>query len=249
MFADSDEVTGAGPAPHLSQVLTETGKSLIRFGDGEALVLVGKPVWFQLPNRALRRGLADAFFNYRADSGYLLAVHREIFSSSQEIRDQDPSGKLWKNLRKTRGLEAIAWMVGARSAPVFDANVYRDGSEDPAVLWEGSSDAVLVCNQRIFDENVKSGRLGLRLHHVEVPEVDTMPVLERVCHDVGLTFKEQGLSPRETPVLVAAGSVGKLVVLRLMGEHRVLDVGAYLGWYPERENRQSLHRKKPEADV
>jgi hypothetical protein len=222
-----------------------TKKSLIRFGDGEALALLGKPLWFQDPAPGTREALFEAFFTYDEHADYLLCVQGPAFLSASEIRDRDETGKLWRNNAKLRGLEAIARHVGARVAPVFDASTYRDGLEDPAPLWAGASHVIIVANRRVFLENEKRERFqGVNLHHIEVPEVDVYPHLERVCAEVRAAVEETKLPLRDVPVIVSAGVVGKIIVLQLMSQYRVLDLGAFVGWPLEREHRPSLHMKK-----
>lgn len=248
-FSEDAVVAGAAPAEGLTNELVRTGKSLIRFGDGEALLLLGKPVFFQLPDETLRAGLFDAFFGHRSDSDYLLAVMGTVFSSVEELRAADAAGKLWSNTAKVRGLEAIARHLGARDAPVFDASVYREGREDPARLWESAKHVVIVANRRVFRENATGSRFsGSILQHVEVPEVDVLPHLDRVCQEVEQRVRSTGLPAREVPVIVAAGAVGKLVVLRLMQDHRVLDLGAYVGWHLPRPVRPSVMAENPSEE-
>lgn len=244
-FGEDSIVTGGGPAEGLTQELLRTGKSLIRFGDGEALLLLGKPVFFQLPDPRLRAELFTAFFEHRSDSDYILAVMGTVFRPPQEIKDADSVGKLWSNNVKVRGLEAIARKVGLRDAPVFDALVYREGREDPTPLWRQAEHIVMVANRRVFLENADSERFaGSVLHHVEVPEVDVLLHLDRICEEVKQFVGGTGLPARAVPVIVAAGAVGKLVVLRLMSTYRVLDLGAYVGWHLPRSVRPTVVSKK-----
>lgn len=250
-FSEDPIVTGRGPANGLTQELARTGKSLIRFADGEALLLLGKPTWFQLPEPSLRAGLFEIFFGYSEHSDYLLAIMGTVFLSPEELRSADDAGKLWSNNVKVRSLEAVARHMGARDAPVFDANAYRSGEEDPSSLWASAEQVVLVANQRVLLENQNRGQFaGAVMHHVDIPEVDVLPHLDRVCNEVRQNVRATGLPIREVPVIVAAGAVGKLVVARLMQDHRVLDVGAYAGWSLPRSARPSLHMKKshPSAD-
>ena len=250
-FSEDPIVTGSGPADGLTQELERTGKSLIRFGDGEAFLLLGKPTWFQLPQPSLREGLFEIFFGYSEHSDYLLAIMGTVFLSPEELRSADEAGKLWSNNVKARGLEAVARHMGARDAPVFDANAYRSGEEDPSSLWGSAEHVVLVANRRVLLENKDRGRFaGAVMHHVDIPEVDVLPHLDRVCNEVQQRVLVTGLPAREVPVIVAAGAVGKLVVARLMRDYRVLDLGAWMGWSLPRSVRPSLHMKKsrPSAD-
>ena len=246
-FASDEIVTGRGPTAGLTEELLRSRKSLVRFGDGEALLLLGKPTWFQLPDVSLRSGLFEAFFDYGPDTDYLLAVPGPIFSPAAEIKsmDEKSGSKIWRNFKKSRGLEAVARYVGSRRAPVFDAFTYRSGLEDPSPLWESAEDLVLVSNRRALLESRTVRRFGdARVHHIEVPEIDVLPHLDRICREVRRTIEASGQNAREVPVLVAAGAVGKLVVLRLMSDFTVLDLGAYVAWSIPRESRPSLHRKK-----
>lgn len=245
-FCEDGVVTDSGSATGLTQALLQTDKSLIRFADGEALLLLGKPTWFQLPHQTLRSRLYDIFFGYSKDSDYILAVMDSVFRSPQDLRAEGDGGKLWRNTVKARGLEVIAHHVGARDAEVFYANTYRENREDPSPLWASAEQIVLVSNRRIYMENKEKRRFrGAVLHHVEIPEVDMLPQLGRIDGEVRRRVETTGLPSREVPIIVAAGAVGKLLIAGLMRDYRALDVGAYAGWYPPRSERMSVHPKKP----
>ncbi len=50
------------------------GKSFIRLGDGEMMILTGRDVYFQQTSRDLARGLTAIYKNYNDNSGYMLGV-------------------------------------------------------------------------------------------------------------------------------------------------------------------------------
>lgn len=223
-FAERPDIDGLSLETGLVRALVVSGKSLIRFGDGEALAMLGKNIWFQRPNERLRQGLFDAFFGHTKASPYLIALPHFIFRSKDELRE-GREGKDWHIWSKLRGLETIARTLRADRA-AFDIFPLRDGLEDPSPLWESADSVVLVANEFARDRVLaKDSFKGRTVHHVPVPEQQVMDVFDSVCARIEAIFLEHRLRD-DTPILISAGPAAKLIVLRFAGRNRVFDIGA-----------------------
>jgi hypothetical protein len=229
----------------LVSALRESGKSLVRFGDGEALALLGKPIWFQRPDATLRSGLFEAFFGLSRDVPYSIAISGHALRSVDDLRSgsYDVGGSIaWKMWRKLRGLETLARHLDP-GREVYDMFPLREGRDDPRPLWMDDEAVVLVSNElahsRLLAQDVFEGRT---VHHVPVPERQVMDVFEATCWAINSLFVGRGL-PTTTPILIAAGPAAKLVAMRFAWTHRAYDLGAVFGGH--RPGLKETHLVQP----
>lgn len=215
----------------LVEQIVRTRKSLIRFGDGEVRQLIGKDLPFQVSSPELRKVLFQAYFNY-ADSGpYLLAVPH-LVRNSVELLKQTPSnkGSLWGLWQKARGLESLAMQLGCRATGIYDSLAFRERRVSPNPIWDDASDVCIVTNPRVQQLAIESGDFSrTRVHFVSIPEFQALSSVPRVCEEVELVFRRYCLSPQDVPVLVAGGTVAKLIVFSLMRDFWMVDVGSWMG--------------------
>lgn len=247
-----ERLASVAPRDPVMPYLLRSGRSLIRFGDGEAAVLCGRNVWqVSDPSPEMREALFDLLFAYRSASPYVLAVASPAFEYPPRRVGDSAASDAWSRLR---GLLSLALDLGGGRAPYFDALAFRHHDagvikEDPRPLWENAPAVVLVTNARVADRVRESGMFGVRpVHLVEVPEREAIASVGATVDGVRAMFREHGLVPREVPIVVGAGVAGKLIVQALMHDHTAYDIGAYLGpkhpegrrggaWRPERERR------------
>jgi hypothetical protein len=77
----------------------QTGKSLIRIGDGEAMLLMGRSIHYQIFNPKLRASLHEIITSYSASSSYILAI--PIFAITEPAITLRARGRLriWRLFR------------------------------------------------------------------------------------------------------------------------------------------------------
>ncbi len=229
-FAE-DPIPGPSIVRPLVSDLAASGASLIRFADSETAALCGKATWqmHRIAHRH-REDLFSALFDYAADSPYRLAVSSLAMKSKDELESM---GK-WGVWRRLRALEVLARGVRTGEPQVYDAWAFKgvDGRvpEDPSPLWRESEAVVLLVNDRVAEtlrrQNTFEGR---SVFHVSVPEWEAYDRIDWAVDEIRALYRKSGLKPREVPILVGAGHAGKSAVIRLMHEHRALDLGALLG--------------------
>lgn len=93
----------SSPYPSLLTITSEklsddilNGKSLIRFGDGEAMLMVGSDIHFQKYEKILQEDLNKIVTTYCEESRYILAL--PIFALTESIESLDKRGrlKIWR---------------------------------------------------------------------------------------------------------------------------------------------------------
>ncbi len=239
------------PRGRVTEALLTSKKSLIRFGDGEAAVLTGRRIWqVHQPTEALREELFDLFFGWTQDAPYELAVPHLPFESDDELRARGRNPGLWKSLR---GLLCLASCLGQDLTSLLDQLAFRHGDpdsagEDPRPLWQDSEAVVLVTNGRVARLTRDTRLFGhRRVFLVEAPEREAVKAVSMIVSKVADLFNRHSLPARDVPVVVGSGVAGKLIVGRLMNQHRAYDLGAFLGPKPPEGRRGGAWRPAGES--
>ena len=209
------------------QQALELGQSLLRFGDGEAKVLVGKPIWqVQSPSLQVRRELLDVFRRALESPLCRVGVPRQATLPERDFFAQEKS-RMWMKLRGLVGLSRRFCVV---PPSFFDAMIFRDGAADPSSVWQAAERVVLVTNDRVADLVEGRGTFGGReVLRVSVPEREAVSAAGSITDGVREHYRRRGLQEAEVPVLIAAGVAGKIVFGRLFDHFRTYDLGHYLG--------------------
>lgn len=76
-----------------------SGKSLIRFGDGEAALISGRDIFYQVFNPRLREELLEILTTYSESSPYILAVPAYALTDSSQILKQKKAYRIWRLFR------------------------------------------------------------------------------------------------------------------------------------------------------
>ena len=77
----------------------KNGKSLIRVGDGEAMLLTGRSLHFQRYHPALRLGLISMISSYSSQSKYILAVPHFALEDTFETLKIKGRARIWRLFR------------------------------------------------------------------------------------------------------------------------------------------------------
>jgi len=200
------------------EILINSGKSLIRFGDGEATLLEGGDVYFQRNSQSLRRELASILKTYSEQSPYLVAIpHQQI--SGHKVQP------IW---RKSQYI--FHTHIGRDSRPiVLDAMMFREDTElnnhEIDRLWRSSSRIVFVhSNFKYFRDFASQYGIG-RVEYVQVPSASSYAVVDQVIASVRNVASRD---PLASVVLISAGPAGKIIAERCSRDGiRALDMGHY----------------------
>lgn len=77
----------------------ETGKSIIRIGDGEISLLHGRSIHYQVQKNALTSGLKTLIKNYTPDSPYILSIPMFVNFTNKELSKTNGKLSCWLPLK------------------------------------------------------------------------------------------------------------------------------------------------------
>lgn len=190
-----------------TQELIKSGKSLIRFGDGEINILLSLNNHYHTFSPELQRMLREIVSEYHADSPYALGIPRFVNVSNTELRQ---IGKLnvWLPLK------AMFLLRFPKQVSYLDAhNFYYDGYFDKHIgplLKERR--VILVTKEETIKKQLQNNRLPWsEMIGVPVPESNALGSY----HDVRKRIDECLSSlPQDgrTILLFALGPVGKYLI-------------------------------------
>ncbi len=76
--------------------LISNGKSLIRFGDGEVMILLGSGIHFQKFNPRLQQKIKNVVRDYKTNSSYILALPNFALTESNESLGKRGRLRIWR---------------------------------------------------------------------------------------------------------------------------------------------------------
>lgn len=205
--------------------LIKNKKSLIRFGDGETAICVGRGIYFQEFETELQLGLLQILKEYDNNSPYLLALPNEFLS---DYLFKVPFSKilLWT---ETRNL--IRKYIHNQDV-VGDAFLFRkyimDDKKKIGIekLWEEADHIICIGG------NLDSDMMGRLFYEKEVRNIHISPQngfsdYAKVLTQVENIFSSsKNMKKNNSVVIVSAGPVAKLLAFNLCKKgSRVYDVG------------------------
>lgn len=101
------------------------GKSLIRFGDGEALILTGRDIYFQPSYRALRKSLMECVQAYSDSSPYLLGIAIQCLETPSSDLSKREQGiwRLYRNMYSAYFKKNVRYFDAFK---FYNPNFFRD---------------------------------------------------------------------------------------------------------------------------
>jgi hypothetical protein len=180
------------------------GKSFIRLGDGEVMILTGRDVYFQPTNRVLAKKFSEIITNYRTESNYIIGVPtNKIPLTESELTATER--RVW---RLYRTLFPLRFPFNAKYAPLtfFYVGGRFKALVEPLIK---NRHVIFVSNAKVLDEALHDYATTTFSHtsFIETPAVDAFAVQAKIIAaiDEALT-KKTGLSP---VILFAAGPASK----------------------------------------
>lgn len=203
------------------------GQSLLRFGDGEAAVLLGSAIWqVHAASEPVRRELLEVLHRALDSPACRVGISGNALLPDEAFFAQEKP-QLWMRLR---GLAALSRRFSAAPPRFFDGEIFRNGSSDPSLLWRSAERVVLVTNDRVAGLAKERRIFGDReVLQVAVPEREAVSSAQSLTDGVRAHYRRHGVDNADVPVIIGAGVAGKLVGGRLFEDFRVYDLGHYLG--------------------
>jgi hypothetical protein len=200
--------------------LLRSGKSIIRFGDGEINLLLGLRNHYHPFSSKLQGMLRDIVAKYRKTSPYLLSIPRFVNVSNDELR---AIGKLnvWMPLK------VMFLLCFPKRMPYMDAhNFYYDGYFERVIVPViADKSVILITNAATIHKQKNNPRFPWKAaSFVETPEADSLIASDEIRHSVDMALS--GLRHEDAVLLFALGPVGKHMVKEYAEKgYQSLDIG------------------------
>lgn len=210
------------------QVVNElkSGKSFIRWGDGETANLRGKSSWHQLGDSQLSQEL-DLCLDYILDvDNLVLGLPLIAIKDSMTNRSSWPFWKI-KVLLATRVLLNTEKFRGIPKNKISDAEIwYRKYEEIPNILESlgiENRPVLLISGDPSHHDAIKA------ICNADFLPINPINAFEQY-REIQTSAMEwcKGHSSERPIVLLAAGSVGKLLVMHIHPSAQVIDIGSGL---------------------
>jgi hypothetical protein len=191
------------------QMLLETGKSYIRFGNGESEILSGLDMSTQVYDKNLERGLVKVIEGYSAESNYLLGLTNWCLTQSIEELKQAPSGNLYLIWRFMRYMFYRLDMHRIKM-PFLEADMFRIApvglpTERIELLWAEKSSIIMVYNNGNSYQRFKKKHSDKEIYFVEISDKNFFDMLPETEGKILSIIKDNGIRTGDLAVLVAAG--------------------------------------------
>ena len=201
----------------------DKNQSIIRWGDGETNILLGKSIYFQKYNHRLRLMLRDTLFSDEKNILICIPVDYLKCSIFQLIRQ--------KKLRVWAYTRYVLHSYLRKSRTYGDAFIFRTKSklnkEQISLLWDNKS-VILVGSSR--EKYIDFSRQQkLKCEFVQIDESNAFNKYQETLEKIIEISKNY--SNQELRVLISAGPMAKILVhqLSLLG-FVSYDIGQYLNW-------------------
>lgn len=205
----------------------ESQISLIRWGDGETLLMLGIDTRFEHATKNLQIALLDLWLaGTSKEAGFLFGLPLTPLEIPYLDLSQSSEGKHWWKTRMLFGL------VHSRGNGYFDSICFRNYGDrafpliDPSPIWE-TSDKLLVIHSKpeVFDAfcaKYASKAVSQILVKSSFAFSDYA-----LIETLTLSYLERNSGPDAPLVLVACGPVGKVLSFRHHEKAQFVDLGHY----------------------
>jgi hypothetical protein len=199
----------------------KNGRSVIRFGDGEMLLMTGRDIYFQPTSPAINKKLRAIIKNYSVDAPYIIGVTANKLADSAQTLNQAGTLKIWRLYRvffKHRFDATLPYCTATYFyiKEAFEKNVMPH-IKNRHIIWVSKTENFDEALTSYFSEHTKS------VTYIEAPAADAYKAYEKIKVEVLEATHRHSLKPI---VLLAAGPATKVLAYELsqMGI-QCLDIG------------------------
>ena len=191
------------------QMLLETGKSYIRFGNGESEILAGLDMSTQVYDKNLENGLVKIIKEYSSESNYLLGLTNWCLTRSIKDLKHAPSGNLYLIWRFMRYIFHRLDMDRIKM-PFLEADMFRIApvglpTDRIELLWAEKSSIIMVYNNRKSYQRFKEQHSNKEIYFVEIADRNFFGILPETEGKILSIIKDNRIRTGVLAVLVSAG--------------------------------------------
>lgn len=210
--------------------LLASGRSLIRWGDGETRVLLGGDIVFQRSHPSLRRTLLRILTTPADEPAFELGLPAQPFLPEPAFRAlRQP--RVWRETRRTLPLFLDPDRLA--TGTTIESHSFRTSSEtgpgqqplDPAPLLGGTGRFVLVASEKVI-ERTRQAFPEHDIRTVAIPPKDAYASLPDTLAELDRIYTTRPFDER-TPTIVSAGPAGKALVHARSGRWTLYDLGHF----------------------
>lgn len=198
------------------------GKSLIRLGDGEVMLMMGRDIHFQPTNNELVNNLRRIIFNYKNDSRYCLGIPTEqVLSSESEL-------KTLQRLRIWRLFRSFVKKRFPKNVEYYSAVIFYHQGKFEKIISPQLIGKNIICVSRaeILDNTLSKylEKFSPNISFVTVPDKNAFSVIEETKKQIYEIIERK---PQTKPIiLLAAGPASKVMAFDLCTSGiQAIDVG------------------------
>ncbi len=208
--------------------LLSTGKSLIRWGDGETSILLGRSLAFQSNSLSLMQYYRMIVKSYGVDSRYMLALPTKYLRMTGHKLQETGKRHQWHPTRYACNLFFPKGKVKYADAFIFREETSLANSEIEK-LWVNSKHVILMHNNYKYFIDFAAKYPGIDCHFIPVLPCGAYGRAGEYMQNAFKSAKAFGLA--ETRVLVSAGPAGKPIVFWLSQRGLIsYDMGHYFDY-------------------
>lgn len=182
------------------------GKSLIRFGDGEALIMTGRDIYYQPTSRKLNRIFRQIISHYNEQAPFVFCLPTvELAETSVSLKSRERY-RIWRLFR-------VFFPLRMRTDLAYgDYVTFYRGQAFEKVLSPYIKDKHLICvaNTKTLDKTLQKllTQKSKQASFVFAPSVDAYQAEEKIKADINLAL--QKTEPYTKPlILLAIGPASK----------------------------------------
>lgn len=198
------------------QLLLQSKKSLIRFGNGESEIIVGLDMGTQEYNKKLAQLLKEIIKNYNSECNYLLALTNWNLKKSVKQLKKENKFRLWRYMRY------VFWRlkINKISMPFLETDMFRTGVVGLPIsqiekLWSDRRYIIIVHNTEEYYNWFKNKYSDRIVYFVQIPDKNFFSVLENTQSQIEQIIDSNRLNKKDLVVLISAGPGGKVLCYRL----------------------------------
>lgn len=206
-------------------------KSVIRWGDGESLILQGGDVYFQPYSLQLRTRLLGIIKDYKEHCGYYLAIPTQYLASSSIGLRNTKRGKsndfdIWRVSR------FVHWRYFPKKIEYLDAFIFKGSTNDQLreirkVLSTFSSFVIVSSEPENVDAFFRENLPSAHYSKIIIPAKDAFATYENIWEKVLTQLNElSGVNEQDILLLISAGPCAKVLAYDLIKRgYTAFDVG------------------------
>lgn len=198
-------------SPNLLKLSTEelcselsNGKSLIRVGDGESMLLTGRSIHFQTFSAHLRNKLKEIIVSYSESSSYILSVPHFALEEDTESLKSRGRLRIWRLFR------ILFKKIFPKHVKYADAVVfYHKSTFDIIVDCLSSSSLIFVSNERNLTKDLKKYLFNKSIIHTCIisPDSDAYAHYDELTSEINKAL----IKNPNSIIITAAGPAGKII--------------------------------------